>query len=114
MHFIQQDIIRTWVKDHPVKPVRYEDTAIKTLLEKECTTKVSFEEHPKANPKSRKDGLLRYQANPEPHWGPKPKATRAMSNELQEERKRNLQGKKSKQVISFSSNIYVFNKLKER
>ncbi|VDI71408.1 tRNA (guanine26-N2/guanine27-N2)-dimethyltransferase [Mytilus galloprovincialis] len=96
-HNVLWDIIRTWVKDHPVKPVRYEDTAIKTLLEKECTTKVSFEEHPEANPKSRKDGLLRYQANPEPHWGPKPKATRAMSNELQEERKRNLQGKKSKQ-----------------
>ncbi|XP_052099947.1 tRNA (guanine(26)-N(2))-dimethyltransferase-like isoform X2 [Mytilus californianus] len=96
-HNVLWDIIRAWVKGHPVKPARLEDTAIKTLLEKECSTKVSFEEHPEANPQSRKDKLLRYQANPEPHWGPKAKATRTMSNELQEERKRKLQGKKGKQ-----------------
>lgn len=33
--------------------------------------KVSFEEHPEANPKSREKGLKRFQMNPEPNWGPK-------------------------------------------
>ena len=33
--------------------------------------KVSFEEHPDANPKSREKGLKRFQMNPEPNWGPK-------------------------------------------
>ena len=33
--------------------------------------KVSFEDHPEANPKSREKGLKRFQMNPEPNWGPK-------------------------------------------
>ena len=33
--------------------------------------KVSFEDHPDANPKSREKGLKRFQMNPEPNWGPK-------------------------------------------
>lgn len=73
----------------------------KTLLEKECITQISFEEHPDANPKSRKDKLLRFQVNPEPHWGPKARATRKAATEAQDERKKKAQAKKNKQVSAY-------------
>ena len=37
--------------------------------EKDAT--VSFQEHPLANPDSRKKNLRRFQVNPEANWGPK-------------------------------------------
>ena len=42
--------------------------------------KVSFEEHPEANPKSREKGLKRFQMNPEPNWGPKNRLRTGQSN----------------------------------
>ncbi|CAH8560059.1 unnamed protein product [Heterobilharzia americana] len=41
------------------------------LLVRPINPLVSFTRHPLANPPSRDDGLLRYQLNPEKHWGPK-------------------------------------------
>lgn len=71
---------------------------MKTLLEKECTTQVCFDTHPEANPESRKQGLLRFQFNPEKNWGPKARATRNVAEDTIEEKKKRLQGKKAKQV----------------
>ena len=48
-----------------------------------------------ANPKSRQLGLLRYQANPEPDWGPKPKAKRLMEgDENSPDKRAKFQGKR--------------------
>ncbi|KAK3098987.1 hypothetical protein FSP39_024964 [Pinctada imbricata] len=76
------DIMREWVKDHPVSQRRLiEGTPVKALLSKEQGTKISFEVHPDANPPSREKGLLRYQPNPDKFWGPKPRAKRNMDTE---------------------------------
>ncbi|CAH8850012.1 unnamed protein product [Trichobilharzia szidati] len=44
-----------------------------SLLTRPINPSVSFTCHPLANPPSRNNGLLRYQVNPEKHWGPKSK-----------------------------------------
>lgn len=69
------DIMRCWVKLHPVK--RKKETAPGTaILSKEPVIQVSFEAKPGANPVSRQKKLLRYQENPESNWGPKPRYSR--------------------------------------
>ncbi|XP_023294462.2 probable tRNA (guanine(26)-N(2))-dimethyltransferase [Lucilia cuprina] len=71
------DILRCWNKRHPVKEERMIDgTPIKAILSKDCTQEYSFDTiHPDANPKSRKQALSRFQANPTAHWGPGTRAT---------------------------------------
>ncbi|KAM7353412.1 tRNA methyltransferase 1 [Cochliomyia hominivorax] len=71
------DILRCWNKRHPVKEERMiEGTPIKAILSKENSQDYDFDNlHPEANPKSRKQALSRFQANPTPHWGPGTRAT---------------------------------------
>lgn len=71
------DILRCWNKRHPVKEERMIDgTPIKAILSKPCTREYNFDDlHPDANPKSRKQALTRFQANPTAHWGPGTRAT---------------------------------------
>lgn len=71
------DILRCWNKRHPVKEERMIDgTPIKAILSKEPTRDYEFDNiHPEANPKSRKQALSRFQANPTSHWGPGTRAT---------------------------------------
>uniref|UniRef100_A0A0V0J5X1 tRNA (guanine(26)-N(2))-dimethyltransferase n=2 Tax=Schistocephalus solidus TaxID=70667 RepID=A0A0V0J5X1_SCHSO len=45
-----------------------------TLMERPHNPRVDFTPHPNANPSSRVEGLLRYQLNPLPNWGPKARA----------------------------------------
>ena len=72
-----QDIMRWWVKDHPVSAKRLTDGSVaQAILKKEPRLQVSFAAHPGANPASRQKGLVRWQQNPEPEWGPKPRARR--------------------------------------
>ncbi|XP_070207861.1 tRNA (guanine(26)-N(2))-dimethyltransferase-like isoform X2 [Littorina saxatilis] len=71
------DIMRWWVKDHPVSAKRLTDgSVVQAILQKEPSLQVSFAVHPAANPASRQKGLVRWQQNPEPEWGPKPRARR--------------------------------------
>ena len=75
-----QDVIRCWVKDHPVKAERLTaGSPAKAILSKEPTVTANFELHPDANPASRKKGLLRWvhhglsqQGVWVPFWTPKP------------------------------------------
>ncbi|KAK7010097.1 tRNA (guanine(26)-N(2))-dimethyltransferase [Biomphalaria glabrata] len=90
------DIMRCWVKENPVSAKRLTPGSVaKAILDQQPEVEVSFSEHPSANPLSRKQGLLRWQTNPEPHWGPKAKAKRAGNPDLIEKQAIN-QGKKSK------------------
>jgi tRNA (guanine26-N2/guanine27-N2)-dimethyltransferase len=66
------DIMRNWVKLHPVKETKPRSPA-ETLLAKEPTMTANFEVHAAANPKSRAKGVTRYPGNP-PNWGPKSRA----------------------------------------
>jgi len=58
--------------------------------------KVSFEEHPDANPKSREKGLKRFQMNPEPNWGPKNRSKTSLLTNSENSKKIKNQGRKKK------------------
>ena len=52
--FPPQDIMRSWVKDHPVSAKRLtEGSVAQAILSQEPSTEVSFTAHPDANPASR-------------------------------------------------------------
>ena len=56
---------------------------------------INFDEHPDANPESRRSTLKRFQQNPLPNWGPKMKAHSTQAD-MERKRKQN-QGKKNNQ-----------------
>ena len=92
-----------------------EGTPAKNILEKEQTHTISFALHPDANPKSRQQGLLRWQKNPEKEWGPKPRAKKSGTSQTMVESRIEKQGKrKAKQVMFYhhvGTYIYVFHVL---
>ncbi|XP_062979339.1 tRNA (guanine(26)-N(2))-dimethyltransferase isoform X2 [Elgaria multicarinata webbii] len=84
------DIMRCWEKLNPVKRERLsESSPAARILSVEPKLQVSFTVRADANPSSRKQGLKRFQLNPEPFWGPKAraKAGGGISSSLQDKRK---------------------------
>ncbi|KAL8211723.1 UNVERIFIED_CONTAM: tRNA methyltransferase 1 [Gekko kuhli] len=84
------DIMRCWEKLNPVKRERLsENCPAACILSVEPKLQVSFTVRVDANPNSRKQGLKRFQLNPEPNWGPKAraKAGGGISSSLQEKRR---------------------------
>uniref|UniRef100_A0A8D9F0Z2 tRNA (guanine(26)-N(2))-dimethyltransferase n=1 Tax=Cacopsylla melanoneura TaxID=428564 RepID=A0A8D9F0Z2_9HEMI len=67
------DILRCWVKLHPIAEKRLEDTTVRNLLSKPPAFEANFAYHPESISDSA--GLLRYQQNPAPYWGPGRKST---------------------------------------
>lgn len=87
------DIFKEWSKKQStpkIENLKDGDTA-KAILQKPCTTSISFTLHPDANPPSKNQKLLRFQNNP-PFWGPK---SRAKPKKAKEEEKKS-QDKKLK------------------
>lgn len=76
------DVVRTWQQSHPVKAERLTNVG-RAILSIPPSGTVSFDIHPSANPNSRQMGLVRYQENPRPYWGP---GSRAKTNLQDEER----------------------------
>jgi tRNA (guanine26-N2/guanine27-N2)-dimethyltransferase len=69
---VMWDIMRAWVKKHPVVMNNIaENSPARTILAKEPTIQVDFTKHPKATSESKAEHLVRYQVNPTPNWGPK-------------------------------------------
>ena len=69
---VMWDIMRAWVKIHPVVMNNIaENSPARKILAKEPTIEVDFTKHPKAVSESKADNLVRYQINPTPNWGPK-------------------------------------------
>ena len=64
---------------------------------------VSFEEHPLANPNSRKKNLKRFQINPEKNWGPKMRSKTSTLKNMENAKRIRNQGKLSKKHNSESS-----------
>ncbi|XP_061209789.1 tRNA (guanine(26)-N(2))-dimethyltransferase isoform X2 [Neopsephotus bourkii] len=94
------DILRCWVRLHPVKRERLTDTSpAARILAVEPTLQASFAIRADANPSSRKRGLKRFPENPEAFWGPKAraKAGGGISPSLQEKRKQ-LQNKRRQRL----------------
>ncbi|XP_060620902.2 tRNA (guanine(26)-N(2))-dimethyltransferase [Anolis sagrei] len=84
------DIMRCWEKLNPVKRERLsESSPAARILSLEPKLQASFTVRADANPSSRKQGLKRFQLNPERFWGPKAraKAGGGVSSNLQEKRK---------------------------
>eukprot|EP00040_Diaphanoeca_grandis_P030791 m.182775 g.182775 ORF g.182775 m.182775 type:complete len:606 (+) comp32132_c0_seq1:92-1909(+) len=81
------DILRSWVKLHPVKDPK-PNTAAAAILAQEPTLKVSFERIKEANPASRAKGISRFPPNPEANWGPKARAKKRHLEEDEEQSKK--------------------------
>ncbi|KAG5865910.1 hypothetical protein JTB14_011379 [Gonioctena quinquepunctata] len=91
------DIMRCWAKLHPVSKKRLiEGVPASKILSIEAEKEYSFEEHPDANPASRKMGIVRFQENPLPYWGPGSRAT-AMVGEQKIQKSRKNQGKRKRE-----------------
>lgn len=75
------DIMRCWVKKHPVSDKRKKKSPGQAILGQEPKIEADF-----TVPSAlwRKKSATRYQMNPEPHWGPKARAT-GKRRELPEE-----------------------------
>lgn len=68
--------MREWEKSHSIKRERLtKDSPGLYILEKPITHEINFQIHAQANPESRKQGFVRFQANPTTHWGPGTRAT---------------------------------------
>ncbi|KAG0381040.1 tRNA methyltransferase 1 [Mortierella sp. AD032] len=67
------DVMRSWVKLHPVKNIKPESPAGR-ILAVEPKIIAKFDMHPDAKSESRKTNLVRYQVNPTKHWGPQARA----------------------------------------
>eukprot|EP00850_Spirogloea_muscicola_P006719 SM000032S12103 [mRNA] locus=s32:522953:532169:+ [translate_table: standard] len=72
------DIMRCWVKSHPVKK-QPEETAGSIILKKEPETMANFVRVNAALSKAQLSGVSRFLPNPEQYWGPKPRAGRAVT-----------------------------------
>ena len=84
---------------------------VKIILSKEPSFEAVFEEHPDANPASRRKGLLRWQHNPGKDWGPKARATRSDNASLDKRRERGLEKarekkRKARNQVSSSNHLH--------
>ncbi|KAI9205119.1 N2,N2-dimethylguanosine tRNA methyltransferase [Polychytrium aggregatum] len=76
------DVMRGWVKFHPVKTKSGEEQSVSAkLLAVEPSFEANFEPHPEMEAPSRKIKLVRYQVNPTKNWGPKARAKKRAIDE---------------------------------
>lgn len=71
------DILRCWVKEHPVKEQK-EKTPGGVILEKEPAVVANWTRVNGAFTKAQREGVTRFPNNPEENWGPKMRAGRPM------------------------------------
>jgi len=81
------DILRCWVKEHPVKSVS-DETPGKAILSKEPKTIANFTRVPGAVSKAQKEGVARFPQNPTENWGPKRRAGKFKDDALEAKRRR--------------------------
>ena len=66
----------------------------------EADDKICFDEHPDANPESRKKSLKRFQMNPERNWGPKMRSKTSTLKQTENVKRIRNQGKNTKKPVS--------------
>ncbi|ESO87614.1 hypothetical protein LOTGIDRAFT_127570 [Lottia gigantea] len=102
------DIMRTWVKQNPIKDNRRATGSIASIiLDKEIQNNISFTPHPQAIPASRNKGLVRFQPNPESNWGPKPRPS--LNNE---DKQKKFQGKRKHKQNTVDTKQYSCKRFK--
>lgn len=77
------DIMRCWIKEHPVKN-KQEGSASAKILGREPEIKANFARSNQALSKAKVNGVTRYPQNPE-HWGPKARHKSARSEEKKQD-----------------------------
>ncbi|TPX36107.1 hypothetical protein SeLEV6574_g05168 [Synchytrium endobioticum] len=70
------DVMRAWVKAHPLAKTPAENSIAAKILSKEPSIEVSFAHHPLSEPPSRKFKLVRFEIPP-PNSGPKARPAKA-------------------------------------
>merc|ERR1719391_74643 len=85
------DMLRTHARAKSTDPLRNlaPSSPGYKILAQPPTGPVSFEPHPRANPKSRELNLVRFQMNPEANWGPKARAKTSIIPDKPEKQARN-------------------------
>lgn len=73
------DIMRCWVKNHPVK-AQLPDQPGSVILAKEPTLQANFARAVASLSKAQAKKVARFLPNPEKHWGPKPRAGRQITS----------------------------------
>ena len=99
-------MMRAWArKIGKVKDNLSEGSPGKTIMmiRDETDDQISFEEHPLANPESRKKNLKRFQINPEKNWGPKMRSKTSTLKNMENAKRIRNQGKLSKKHNTESS-----------
>ena len=81
------DILRCWVKEHPVKP-QSSPTPGEAILAKEPTVIANWTRRTEAQSKAQKDGVARFPQNPTADWGPKRRAGKYREEELEAKRRK--------------------------
>ncbi|KAL1488981.1 hypothetical protein ABEB36_014761 [Hypothenemus hampei] len=95
------DIMRCWEKLHPASEKMKTDNIIASKILAQIPEKeYSFQVHPKATPASKQQGLLRYQANPLPFWGPGCRSKAMIHGDQNTSKKRKNQGKRKRECSS--------------
>jgi tRNA (guanine26-N2/guanine27-N2)-dimethyltransferase len=89
------DIIRCWVKLHPVKDPEPNSYAA-AILGKEIQTQADFKRAPGAVPSSVKQGVARFVQNPA-YWGPKARHGKPLKPEQQRQQDIQAQQRRSRQ-----------------
>lgn len=95
-------MMRAWARKEGRKSNLNDGSPGKTIMEKkdDLDDTVSFEEHPLANPESRKNSLKRFQMNPEANWGPKMRSKTSTLKNMENRKKVKNQGKYTKKKLS--------------
>jgi tRNA (guanine26-N2/guanine27-N2)-dimethyltransferase len=73
------DIMRCWVKNHPIKAQSPEQPG-SVILSKEPSHEVDFSRHIGSLSKAQAKKVARFLPNPEKHWGPKLRAGRQITS----------------------------------
>ncbi|XP_018460311.1 tRNA (guanine(26)-N(2))-dimethyltransferase 2 [Raphanus sativus] len=73
------DIMRCWVKNHPIK-AQAPELPGSVILSKEPTHQVDFSRHVGSLSKAQAKKVARFLPNPEKHWGPKLRAGRQITS----------------------------------
>ncbi|EDV28256.1 uncharacterized protein TRIADDRAFT_53693 [Trichoplax adhaerens] len=97
------DVMRCWAKKNPVSKKKLRGPGEK-ILQKEPSIEASFDILPGANPESRKLGLVRYQVNPEPNWGPKSKVKKRKHEDSDSNSDDGRSNKQEKSISNKTSN----------
>lgn len=102
---VMWNIMRCWAQLHPVSQKRLDQNAVaRNILSKNVKEDLSFDLHPDCNPESKRKGLIRFQENPLPYWGPGTRSTANVGDGKMDKSKKK-QGKRKRKRSNESEEL---------